>query len=41
MKIRYARFSTKEQSQIVILQKHGCKKIFSDHASGVRVDRPV
>lgn len=43
MKIGYARVSTEDQniqSQIDLLEEYGCEKIFSDHASGVRDDRP-
>lgn len=43
MKIGYARVSTEEQniqSYIDILKEHGCEKIFSDHASEVRIDSP-
>lgn len=43
MKIGYARVSTQEQniqSQIDLLKEYGCEKIFSDHVSGVRDDRP-
>lgn len=43
MKIGYARVSTKEQSlnlQEDALQKAGCKKIYSEHISGVKSNRP-
>jgi DNA invertase Pin-like site-specific DNA recombinase len=43
MKVGYARVSTLEQSpdsQHDALKKAGCKKIFSDHASGARTERP-
>jgi DNA invertase Pin-like site-specific DNA recombinase len=43
MKVGYARVSTAGQniqSQIDLLQRSGCEKIFSDHASGVRENRP-
>lgn len=38
----YARVSTSEQNittQIDLLKKHGCEKIYTDIASGVREDR--
>lgn len=43
MKIGYARVSTKEQSlnlQKDALRKVGCEKIFSEHISGAKSDRP-
>jgi len=43
MIIGYARVSTKEQnidSQIDLLQKSGCEKIYCDIGSGVKEDRP-
>lgn len=43
MKIGYARVSTESQnidSQINLLEKEGCERIFKDYASGVRDDRP-
>lgn len=43
MKIGYARVSTKEQSldlQKDALAKNGCKKIYSEHISGAKADRP-
>jgi DNA invertase Pin-like site-specific DNA recombinase len=43
MKIGYARVSTKEQSlnlQKDALEKVGCEKIFSEHISGAKSDRP-
>lgn len=43
MKIGYARVSTKEQSlnlQEDALQKAGCKKIYSEHISGAKSNRP-
>lgn len=42
MKVGYARVSTKEQnieSQIDLLRKNGCEKIYSDVASGIKEDR--
>ena len=43
MKIGYARVSTENQnisSQIDLLEKEGCEKIYKDFASGVRDNRP-
>jgi DNA invertase Pin-like site-specific DNA recombinase len=43
MKIGYARVSTADQDltfQIEELRRSGCKRIFSDKASGARTDRP-
>ena len=43
MKIGYARVSTKEQSlhlQEDALKKEGCTKIYSEHISGAKSDRP-
>ncbi|MFK7114668.1 recombinase family protein [Flavobacterium oreochromis] len=43
MKIGYARVSTDGQnisSQIDLLEKEGCEKIFRDYASGVKENRP-
>jgi DNA invertase Pin-like site-specific DNA recombinase len=43
MKIGYARVSTQDQdtkAQIKALKKAGCKKIYSESASGGRWDRP-
>ena len=42
MKIGYARISTEEQtleSQIDLLKKHGCKKVFSDRCTGSYFNR--
>ena len=43
MKIGYARVSTESQNiqpQVELLKDNGCEKIFTDHAGGVRDDRP-
>lgn len=43
MKIGYARVSTESQnitSQIDLLEKEGCERIYKDFASGVRDNRP-
>lgn len=43
MKIGYARVSTENQnitSQIDLLEKEGCERIYKDFASGVRDNRP-
>ncbi len=43
MKLGYARVSTNDQnpqSQIDELTRYGCDKIFVEHASGAKVDRP-
>lgn len=43
MKLGYARVSTQDQnisSQIELLKKEGCEKIFTDHATGVNENRP-
>ncbi len=44
MKIGYARVSTVDQDpqlQITALENAGCEKIFTEHASGTKEDRPV
>lgn len=44
MKIGYARVSTLEQNpdlQHNALKKAGCKKIYTDNASGVKTERPA
>jgi Enterobacteriaceae phage serine recombinase len=43
MKIGYCRVSTDEQNpdlQLAVLQRAGCKRIFTDKATGVHVKRP-
>ena len=43
MKIGYSRVSTADQDpqlQIDALEKAGCEKIFTDHASGAKAERP-
>lgn len=43
MKIGYARVSTESQninSQIDLLEREGCEKIFKDFASGIKENRP-
>ena len=43
MLVGYARVSTQEQNldlQIIALQEAGCKKIFTEKASGGQRDRP-
>jgi DNA invertase Pin-like site-specific DNA recombinase len=43
MKIGYARVSTKDQSldlQKDALEEAGCKKIYSEHISGAKTERP-
>ncbi len=44
MKVGYARVSTDEQSvesQIDALTAAGCERVFTEHASGAKMDRPV
>ena len=43
MKIGYARVSAKDQSlnlQVDALKEAGCKKIYSEHISGAKFERP-